>query len=270
MASKDEGSPSMRMFGSVVRSLREARGLSTDEVAAHAGYSRSLTVKIERGERMPPPLFVDKAEDLFGSGEVLAKAAAHLDRGNFPSWFEPYAELEKSAISLYTYDTLLINGLLQTEEYARAVFTAYRPMLDSDEVERRVQARMARQELLNRTPAAQLGFILEEWVVHRLMGEPDLRRRQAARLLEVGAQRNVTIQVMPMSFKAHAGVDGPMTVLETPSRELLAYLEVQGRGLLVDERDEVSVLNQRYAMIRSQALNVGDSARLIEQMAGEQ
>lgn len=269
MASKDEGSPSMRMFGSVVRSLREARGLSTDEVAAHAGYSRSLTVKIERGERMPPPLFVEKAEELFASGEVLAKAAAHLDRAELPSWFEGYADLERQAISLYKYDTMVINGLLQTKDYAHAVISAYCPVLDPEEIDRRVEARLARQPLLTRTPAAQAAFVIEEWVLHRPIGGRAVHKNQLARLLEAGAQRNVTIQIMPTAHESHAGFDGPMTLLETPDRRLYAYIEGQARSLLLDDRDGVSELNQRYAMIRSQALSVGESARLIEQMAGE-
>lgn len=269
MPSKDEGSASMRMFGSVVRALREARGASTEELAAHVGYSRSLIVKIERGERMPPPLFVDKAEVLFASGEVLAKAAAHLDRGNFPSWFEPYADLEKVAICLYAYDALVINGLLQTEEYAHVVLTARCPVLDAEEIERRVRARIARQELLTRSPSVQAAFVMEEWVLRRYVGGREVHRRQLERLLELAQRRNVTIQVMPTAQQTHAGFDGPMHLLETPDREQYAYVEGQAQSVLVDDRDEVSTLHQRYAMIRSQALSVGDSAKLIEQIAGE-
>ncbi|MFJ9914525.1 Scr1 family TA system antitoxin-like transcriptional regulator [Actinacidiphila glaucinigra] len=270
MSPKGEGSASMRMFGSVARSLREARGVSADELAAHVGYSKSLIVKIERGERMPPPAFVEKAGVLLGDGGgVLRSAACHLERAEFPSWFEEYAELERAVVSLYTYDTHVINGLLQTEEYARVVLGAYCPTLETEEVERRVRARLARQSLLTRAPAPQLAFVIEEWVLRRPVGGRSVHRSQLARLLEAAALRHVTVQVMPLSHTAHAGFDGPMSLLETPDLRLLAYLEVQGRSVLVDGRDEVSKLHQRYAMIRSQALSVGDSARVIEQIAGE-
>ncbi|MFJ5213552.1 Scr1 family TA system antitoxin-like transcriptional regulator [Streptomyces sp. NPDC088354] len=269
-ATKGEGSASMRMFGSVARSLREARGLTTDELAARVGYSKSLVVKIERGERMPPPAFVESAEALLGdAGGVLRAAARHLERGEFPSWFEEYAELERAAACLYKYDAHVINGLLQTEDYARVVLGAHCPTLEADEVERRVRARLARQSLLTRAPAPQLAFVIEEWVLRRPVGGREVNRRQLERLLEAGALRNVTVQVMPLPHEAHAGFDGPMTLLETPDLRLLAYLEVQGRSVLVDQRNEVSKLNQRYAMIRSQALSVGDSAKVIEQIAGE-
>ncbi|MDJ0346986.1 helix-turn-helix transcriptional regulator [Streptomyces sp. H10-C2] len=269
MSAKNEGSASMRMFGAVIRALREPNGISTDELAAHVGYSKSLIIKIERGERMPPPDFIEKAEPLLGAGPVLRKAAEHLERSEFPSWFEEYAELERTAVSVYKYDTLVINGLLQTEDYARALFDGRCPVLDAEEIERRVQARMARQALLTRTPSAQTAFAIEEWVLRRPVGGPDVQGRQLIHLLEVGKQRSVTIQVLLTRYGAHAGVDGPLTLLETPERQLLAYLEVQARSMLIDDRDEVSELNQRYARIRSQALSLEDSAKLIEQIAGE-
>jgi transcriptional regulator with XRE-family HTH domain len=263
-----EGSASMRVFGTVARAMREHAGVTTEELAAHVGYSRSLVIKIERGERMPPPDFIEKAEAVLGAGEVLSKAARHLERGDFPSWFEEYAELEAKAVSLYTYSTLVLHGLLQTEEYARAMFGLRCPVLDAEETERRVQARIARQSLLTRSRAAQLAFIIEEWVLRRPLGGQAVHKGQLEHLLEVGQQLNITIQFMPMAYEGHAGVDGPMTLLETPERRLLAYLEVQGRNMLIDDRDEVSELHMRYSMIRSQALTPRDSARLIEQMAG--
>ncbi|WP_405727971.1 helix-turn-helix domain-containing protein [Streptomyces sp. NBC_01537] len=265
-----EGSASMRVFGTVLRAMRELAGVSTEQLAAHVEYSRSLVIKIERGERMPPPGFVEKAELLLRSGDVLARAAKHLERGDFPSWFEEYAELEAEAVSLYTYSTLVLHGLLQTEDYARVMFSSYCPVLDPDEIERRIQARVARQSVLTKSLATQAAFVIEEWVPRRPVGGYEAHKLQLNHLLEIGDQRNVTIQVMPMSYDAHAGIDGPMTLLETPERRLLAYLEVQGRSMLIDDRDEVSELHIRYSMIRSQALAPRDSAKLIEQIAGEQ
>ncbi|SEG86123.1 hypothetical protein SAMN05216223_1172 [Actinacidiphila yanglinensis] len=81
--------------------------------------------------------------------------------------------------------------------------------------------------------------------------------------------RYVTVQVLPLTYGSHAGYDGSMTVLETPERRLLAYLEAQGHSFLVEDCDKVSELNQRYGMVRSQALSVRESAKVIEQMAGE-
>jgi hypothetical protein len=167
------------------------------------------------------------------------------------------------------YDTLVINGLLQTRDYAAAVLGARCPSLESDEVERRVEARIARQALFTRSPSAQLAFVIEEAVLHRLGGGPEVLRTQLQRLLEVATLRGTTIQVLPLEYEAHAGYDGSMHLLETPDRQQLGYLEAQGHSFLVDDRNRVSELHQRYAMIRSQALNARESARLIEQRAGE-
>jgi transcriptional regulator with XRE-family HTH domain len=269
VSAKNEGSASMRMFGAVVRALRESRGVTTKDLADAVGYSQSLIIKVERGERMPPPDFVTRAEPLIGGGEVMQRAAAHLERGEFPSWFEPYADLERSAVSLYTYSTLVLHGLLQTRDYASAVLGARCPLLETDEVQRRVEARIARQSLFTRAPAAQLAFVIEESVLHRPIGGIDAMRTQLKRLLEVCALRGITIQVLPMEYEMHAGYDGAMTLLETPERHQFAYLEAQEHSFLVDDRNEVSELHQRYAMIRSQALNARESAKVIEQRAGE-
>ncbi|MEE4546811.1 helix-turn-helix transcriptional regulator [Streptomyces sp. V4-01] len=269
MSAKNEGSASMRMFGAVVRALREARGVTTKDLADAVGYSQSLIIKVERGERMPPPDFVTRAEPLIGGGEVMTRAAAHLERGEFPSWFEPYADLERSAVTLYKYDNFVINGLLQTEQYARTLLSDSAAMLEPDDVERRVQARLARQALHTRAPLAQLGFLVEESVLSRPVGGKDVQRAQLNRLLEVGQLRNIAIQVVPLTDEAHPGFNGPMTLLETTERKQLAYLEVQARSFLVDERDEVSSLHQQYAMIRAQALSARESAQLIAKIAGE-
>ncbi|MBY8878867.1 Scr1 family TA system antitoxin-like transcriptional regulator [Streptomyces sp. PLK6-54] len=260
----------MRMFGAVARGLRENAGVTTDALAERVGYSKSLIIKVERGERMPPPMFVEKATELLGGGALLAQAAAHLERrSDFPEWFEPYADLERSAISLYKYDNFVVNGLLQTVDYARALLSDSSALVEADEIERRVEARLARQNLLTRTPLAQLAFLVEESALKRPLGGPDVHKAQLTRLLGIGQLRNVTIQVVATSAEAHAGFDGPMTLIETEARRQFGYLEVQGRSFLLEDRDEVSTLNQRYAMIRSQALSVRESAKVIEQIAGE-
>lgn len=257
------------MFGAVARSLREARDIIAEDLATHTGYSKSMVIKIERGDRMPPPKFVERAEALLQCGDVLRKAAEHLERAEYLAWFEGYVDLERTAVSLYTYETFAVNGLLQTEDYARALLSARCPVLDAEEIDRRLEVRMARQELLTRVPLAQLSFLMDESVLKRPVGGEAVQKVQLAYMLEIAQLRNVTVQVLPMTYGAHAGYNGSMTLLETPERQLLAYLEVQGRSFLVEDRDEVSTLNQRYAMIRSQALSVRESAKVIEQIAGE-
>ncbi|SEF45598.1 Helix-turn-helix domain-containing protein [Actinacidiphila yanglinensis] len=178
-----EGTGSMRVFGAVVRAVREAAGKDIQQLADHVGYSRTMITRVELGDRMPPPTFVEKATVFLNAGEVLAKAAEKLDRTEHPAWFEGYVDLEKVCVSLYTYSTLVLHGLLQTEAYARAVLDARCPVLEPDEIERRVEARLARQALLTRTPPPQLSFVIEESVLRRSPAGPDAQKKQLEHLL---------------------------------------------------------------------------------------
>ncbi|KAF4407144.1 hypothetical protein CRI70_19175 [Streptomyces sp. Ru87] len=259
----------MRMFGSLIRSLRQAQDLSRDELADRIGYSKSLVAMIERGVRMPSQAFIDKGEEVLEARGVLRGAAPFLSRERYPWWFGEYVDREAEAVSVYTYNVHVLHGLVQTEHYARSVLGARYPILDGEEIDRRVQARLARQSLLSRTPAVSLALVIEEWVLRRPIGGHAVLRGQLERLLELTAMRNVSVQVMPMTRKSHAGFNGPWTLLETPERDWLAYVEGQAGGLVIDDRKEVSELHGRYGMIRSQALSTEDSAKLIEQMAGE-
>jgi transcriptional regulator with XRE-family HTH domain len=261
-----DGSASMRVFGSVVRACREACGKTVGDLACFTGWSKSMVVKIERGERLPPANFVVRATEFLSAGGMLISAAAHIERGGYPSYHEDYIDLEQTAVSLCAYDTAVINGLLQTEDYARAVLGARCPILEQSEIDATVDSQLRRQELFTRNPPAQLAFVLDEPSLLRTVAGTAVQRAQLTRLLEVATLRNVTIQVLPFTCPGHAGLEGPMRLLETPDRERCAYVEVQGEGSLIMHPEKVSVLNQRYAMIRSQALGPTESAALIEKM----
>ncbi len=265
----EEGSDSMRMWGFLLRFLRIAAGITYEELSVFVGYSKSLIVGIERGTRMPSAVFVAKADECLGAGGMLVEAAAHLSRQRFLSWFEEYAEAEKRARMLWTYDTHVLHGMLQSEDYARAVLAARCPMLTEEEIEEHFAGLMERRELLTRQPGCALSFVVEEWVLRRAIGGPAVMAGQLRHLAGLCERRNITVQVMPLSYESHAGVDGPLTLLEMPEHIWLAYLEVQGTGHLIDEPGEVSALHERYSMIRSQALTPRDSLRFIRSLAEE-
>jgi hypothetical protein len=163
----------------------------------------------------------------------------------------------------------LIPGLLQTEDYARALIAGHTPPLDDETIERRVAARLARQSLLLSKTALVIGFVIEEVALRRPVGGEAVLKGQLLRLLEVAALRNVSVQVMPTRRWEHNGLIGSMVLLETSERRTLAYTEAQGISMVVADRDEVSVFGQRYGIIRAQALGTEESTCLIEQLAGE-
>ncbi|MET7780256.1 helix-turn-helix transcriptional regulator [Streptomyces mirabilis] len=264
-----ESSDSLRTFGAVVQALREHAGLSREEFGERVRFSKHTVASVELGRRMPDPTFVDRAEEVLGNTGALRKAAGHLARQpGLAAWFRQWARLETTAITLYTYECRLIPGLLQTEGYARTLFTNQLPPLDDGQVEAQWVARAARQRLLRERPNTAFGFILEEGVFVRRTGGLEVTRDLFDHVLEVAELRNIEIQVMPQERKTHAGLDGPMQLLETPDNRRFAYCEGQESGQLIADPKVVSMLQMRYARMRSQALTLEDSLSLLQRMRG--
>ncbi|MEU7336491.1 XRE family transcriptional regulator [Streptomyces sp. me109] len=265
-----ESSDSLRTFGAVVQALREHAGLSREEFGERVRFSRHTVASVELGRRMPDPTFVERAEDVLGNTGALRKAAGHLARQpGLAAWFRQWARLEATAITLYTYECRLVPGLLQTEAYARTLFTNQLPPLDDAQIEAQWVARAERQRLLRERPNTAFGFILEEGMLLRRTGGTEITRGLVDHVLEIAGLRNVEIQVMPQVRETHAGLDGPMQLLETPENTWFAYCEGQRGGLLIPDPKEISVLQRRYARMRSQALTITDSLSLLERMRGE-
>ncbi|MFB8772916.1 DUF5753 domain-containing protein [Streptomyces broussonetiae] len=177
--------------------------------------------------------------------------------------------MEQEAVSVSSYCPQLIDGLLQTPDYARAVLGCAFPPLE-DDVEMLVSARMERKALLDRRPTCVINVILEEAALGRRIGGAEVMRAQYEHLAACAARPNVVLQVMPTERAEHAGLQGcPLTLVETAEETMLAYMEGNGHSILVSDTSEVGVLARRYAMIRSQALSPEESVALIEQLAGE-
>jgi hypothetical protein len=196
-----------------------------------------------------------------GAKGLLMAGTQFLLKARYPTWFVDFTLLEAEAVSMYLYSNHVIPGVLQTEDYARAVISARCPPLDDEEIESRVAARLERQGLLIRKPSPVLGFVIEEVVVRRPIGGKGVLRAQLARLLECATMRNVTLQVMPSLRETHTGLDGPLVLLETADGKNLAYVEGQGGSILVSDPKQVGTLSQRYGVIRAQALNPEESPR---------
>ncbi|MGV9855431.1 helix-turn-helix domain-containing protein, partial [Streptomyces sp. NPDC003442] len=266
---KDSAPPTVQYFAAVLRLLRERAGLTQDELGALMNYTGSAVSAVETCAKPPTDEFIDAAEKALDAGGLLRSAIKYLKLERYPAHFQGFVQLEQEALSVSSYCTHLIDGLLQTQEYARALFDYAFPPVDEDEVELLVAARMDRKALLDRKPVAVVSVVLEEGVLRRLIGGPEIMRPQYEHLIACAARSNVVVQVMPTSRAGHAGLAGPMTLVETPEETPLVYLEGQGKSNLVSKPDEVGVLARRYAMIRSQALGPEESVVFIEQLMGE-
>ncbi|WP_406416441.1 Scr1 family TA system antitoxin-like transcriptional regulator [Streptomyces sp. NBC_01614] len=265
-----ESSDSLRTFGAVVQALREHAGLSREEFGDLVGLSKHTVASVELGRRMPDPTFADRAEGVTGNTGALLKSVPHLARQpGLAAWFRRWARLEVLAITLCTYECRLIPGLLQTEAYARQLFVDELPPLTDEQIEAQWDARAARQKVLWERPNTEFSFILEEQLFLRRTGGVEVTRELIDHVLEVGHLRNVEIQVMPLIRESHAGLHGPIRLLETPENRWFAYNEGQESGQLISDSKVVSILQRRYAKMRAQALNPEDSVSLLQRLRGE-
>jgi transcriptional regulator with XRE-family HTH domain len=265
-----ESSDSMRTFGAVLQALREHSGLSREEFGDLVGFSKHTVASVELGRRMPDLVLVERGEEATGNTGALRKSFPKLARQpGLAAWFRQWAGLEATAITLYTYECRLIPGLLQTEAYARQLFTDELPPLDDEQIEAQWVARAERQQLLRERPNTTYSFIIEEHLLLRRTGGTETTRKLVEHLLETSELRNVEIQVMPSVRESHAGLHGPIRLAETSENQWFAYNEGQLSGLLISDPKAVSVLQRRYARMRSQALTISDSVSLLQRMRGD-
>ncbi|WP_030414799.1 helix-turn-helix domain-containing protein [Streptomyces sp. NRRL S-1448] len=266
---RPEPSGSLRTFGAVYQGFRENAGFTQEALAPVIRYSAHYIGSVEQGRRLPSKKFIDRSEETLNAKGVLRKAARRLSKQpGLARWFREWAELEKQAISLYTYECRLVPGLLQTEAYARTLFTEEVPHLDDDQIDVQWAARSERQRLLRERPHTAFRFILEEHLFLRRTGGTEVTRQLIDHVLEICQLRNVDILVMPLVQEKHAGLGGPMRLLETPDNEWFGYCEGQRGGLFISDPKELSILQMRYARLLSQALTPKDSRSLLEQIRG--
>lgn len=269
MTDEPDCSDSLKAFGEVVKVLRRRAGLTQEEFAPQVQHSVTMVASIEQGRRFPPPQFVDRAEGVLDGLGVVRAAAKHLSRRpGLASWFRQWAQMESDALALWTYECRVVPGLLQTDAYARAVTSSVPPVKDEDQVSEQVAARMARASLLERKPPIATSFIIEQALIDRGTGGPDVTKDLINHLLERSTRFNVELQIMPLHQPDHSGFDGPLMMLESPDNRWYAYAEGQRGGLLVADSKEVSIMLQRYAKLRSQALTPEDSRSLLRRIRG--
>ncbi|MFB6634289.1 Scr1 family TA system antitoxin-like transcriptional regulator [Streptomyces sp. NPDC056362] len=267
--SEPETSESLRAFGEVVKVFRRRAVLTQEQFAPRVGYSVPTVASIEQGRRLPSKEFVERAEEVLDAFGALKAAAKHLTRkAGLAKWFEGWAELEPLAVTLYTYENRLVPGLLQTSAYARTLFEEQIPAMGDDKIESNLVRRMERARILTERVETIFSFIIEEAALRRSVATPEAMREQIEHILAVGERRNIDIQVMPQLRGYHAGLGGPLCLLESEENAWYAYCEGHETGQLISDPKVVSVLHQRYARMRTQALSVEASVGLLREIRG--
>lgn len=262
---------SWQVIGCQVSHFRRVARLTQEQLAELLNISVDTIASVEQGRR---PLKMDLAERLdeaLDTKGALAVAVEKVpEREKFPAFAQDFVEYEQEAVTLLSYETQVVPGLLQTPEYAQAVFSCLHPAVHGDTAETWIAARIERQTLWEReaAPPPVANFILEESIFHRPLGSPDVMREQWEKLRRFADYSNVSIQIIPTATAPHAGLTGPLVLLETPDHQVLAYVEAHLVSFLHDDPDQVSTLQQKYGMLRSQALSPAASVSMLDHLLG--
>ncbi|MFJ8540447.1 helix-turn-helix domain-containing protein [Streptomyces sp. NPDC093586] len=227
-----------------LRKARMAAGLTQREVADRMEWSPSKLIRIEAGEvgisvNDLRPLVAAygitdrrKLEELLNMARGSRRMPFAEYRDLYSKDFLQFLALESAAWINRQYNSLVIPGLLQTEEYMRAVMQAFGKDMPEELIERGVEARLARQELLEEAEGRQFFFILDESVVHRLTGGRGVMRAQLEHLADLSMRDHITIQILPFSVGAHPGIQGPFTLFEFQAEEMEDALFIEdSRGV---------------------------------------
>lgn len=260
----------MRMVGTLLALFREAAGYTQKSLGEIFVVGEQQIASIEQGRR---PLKMDLAEQLDQlldtKGALVAALSEMPEVDLVPLWAEEYLDREREAIAISVYDSLAVPGQLQTEGYARAVFRSRVPVYDEDHIEQLVATRMERQQILHRKVPPMTSFVIWEAVLRDRLGGREVYVEQLRKLREYAGVPGITLQVLPLGRTSHAGLDGPFVPLETPEHQRLAYMETQRGSQLIADPDGVGILTQKYAMLRTQALNTEDTRDLLDRLLGE-
>jgi transcriptional regulator with XRE-family HTH domain len=267
--SEEQGTGVPHIFGRQLKRLRTAAEMGRGELGSRTGYSESTIASFEQGRRIPSAEFIARADEVLGAHGVLLELVEEMERAQYPPFFRDAAKLEREAVEWHVYDTRVVNGLLQTEDYARSVFTMHRPVLDEETIGQRVSARLARQQFFSRKPLPTTSFVIEESVLRRRLGGRMVTRGQLEQILLIAQRRHVEIQVMPTDREEHAALTGPFTLIETKEGRRIAYVEAYKHSRLFTDRGTVRELEEQYGVLRAQALTPRESLAFVEKLLGE-
>lgn len=266
----DEAGAVMRTVVRQLKLWREAAGLTQAEFGAAIGYGEELVSSVERGRRIPRPEYLDAADEVLSAGGRIAALKQDVAEVRYPKKVRDLKKLEAEAVELGAYNNSVIHGLLQTSGYARAVFSARRPPFTADELEQRLSARVARQEIVTDATARPLfSFVQCESTLRRPIGGRMVMREQLERLVEVAKFPNVDLQVLPLSHEENSGLAGSFRLLRLKDGTTVGHVEVQHISRVIVDPKEVQLLDMRYGTIRAQALSPRESMALIEKVLGE-
>jgi transcriptional regulator with XRE-family HTH domain len=274
MTNQAAGENPLKVFGAMLAYYRTRIGMTPEQLGARVYLSGSQIRKVEAGTRTPSEDLAKACEAIPELGcngaltELYEILGVHLRRRAYPGWFAGWPDKEAQARRLRSFEPLVVPGLLQTETYARAILST-RMGATREELDDAVAGRMERQRILDREHPPELWVILDEAVLHRSVGGPDVMRDQLARLVEAGKRSNIAIQVVPFGAGAHEGLRGGAFVVADFDSAVaaIAYQDAASSGQILEDAADVDGLAVTWDTLRLDALPRAASISLITSVA---
>ncbi|GAA2634555.1 helix-turn-helix transcriptional regulator [Streptomyces axinellae] len=271
------------VLGLRLRELRERAGCSFNEAAYALSVNTTTVRRMEKAEVGLKPPYVEKLLKVYGLSEEetdsflsLVEEANrpgwwHGFRDVLPAWFSLYVSLEGEASLIRAYEPHCVPGLLQTEDYARALLRTGFPGADEEELDRRIALRMGRQRLLDGPQAPVLWAVLDEQVLRRHVGSPAVMRAQIDRLIELIARPNITLQIIPFTSGPHPGMFGPFQLFRFDIPELpdIVYTENLTGAAYLDERPDTAAYLEVLDRMGAQAAPVPHTEAVLGEIRKE-
>ena len=259
----------MQRFGVEVREVRRGRKITQKGLGLASGYSEGYVSKVEKGAMMPSERFAQKCDLAFQTNGLFSRLRERIDSGDHPSWFAPYADLEKDATAILNYSTTLVSGILQTPEYAEAIFRARHPRESVSEIRSKVEARMHRRSVMDRSNPPLLWVILFEGCLRARIGGADVMRDQISQLItEAEESPHLTLQVLPIDAGAPPATES-FTVLRFNHRSDIVYVDSTFTGQVIESAATVEDAKDTYDRLRAAALHPNESLAVMRRIVKE-
>ncbi|MGW0482614.1 helix-turn-helix domain-containing protein [Nonomuraea sp. NPDC003214] len=257
-------------YGRELARCRKDAGLSQRRLAGHLGCSPSLVGHIEKGSRTPQLDFAEACDRFFAlpDAEYFVRLCRRIHQSPYgPGWFLRWLEeIEPNAVTLRTWDPLLVPGLLQTAAYARAVFLGHFSTPEA-EVDQQVAARLERQQILSRDNPPELHVLMDEWVLNRPIGGQATMHEQLRHLAAVARRRRVTVQIVPYDTTCTDGLSSSFVIAELTDDPTVVSVDSAGEGEVSADHKVVALILERYDKLRTEAYRAGESLERIEEAA---
>lgn len=246
-----------------IQRARETKGISRDALASALFVSESLLRAWEKGRRLPQPDHLAKLEEICGTGHILSRMREELVNTAVPlEWLGRWLEIEAVASSLLAYEPLVLPGLLQIEEYARALLRFSRQ--SEFELEDQVSARLERQRVWTRDDPLSFVAVLDEAVLYRPIGGRQVMAAQLTHVVDMARRSDNTVQVIPFDAGEYAGLAGAFTMATMDGKEY-AYLDNAVSGDVIEHPEDVAEIKRRWELLRGDSLSRKASLALIEE-----